>query len=267
VELTLDLPMTLEGRLLDPQGRGIRGSLITAEPVYPPEAPRLSQHPFLPSVRTEADGRFAIPNLTNVEYRLFVGTPTEFALAAPHVARPGTDVEIRLVAGLGVDLVVRGPDGEPVAGAAVEVTLVGRDQHKREAATDAQGKARIEGLATDASYVLIVKPPVAGLDLVDHRIDAWFPADLEVALRRGRALEVEVRRGSAPVPSARIWWRVGEEPWRGERAAAGGSLRLLVPIGEPVELRGGEALLSDVSSGGPPVVAAPETDHVLLELK
>jgi len=192
--------VTLEGAGLD----GASVALVPAEfkttrlLTLPLSLPEGAEEPVR-EVETDEDGRFTLPALAPGDYRLLLELPggrrdheTTFTVTLPRRAGPNAGTRTPAVAepldsldlgdldfpaGLSVEVVVIGPDGQPIPGALVGAVQAGPDRARNPAAvtelqagTDESGHAVLGGLAPDLPASVVCRAP--GFDLWRERFDA-----------------------------------------------------------------------------------------------
>lgn len=220
----------LRGRILRPDGRGVRADVLLLDMTARRSVGRGSMSEAMRRIGTEADGSYAFEGVApgpkalvaaNVEYGL---TWVEFELNGPRV------VDLALRWGVTLEGVVVDEAGTAVSGAEIEVKpllpFVGVHRNLREGlhltATDAAGRFRVGPLApgapfmarvTSAEHRTFVSEAIAGRDgqIVERRFE----------LARGLRLEGRVLDGSgAPIEEAIVQFG-GRRAWT-DRAGAFG---------------------------------------------
>ena len=204
-EVVVRLPRerTIEGLVLGPDGKGVAGARVLAERVGDdPGQVAAMEAPWVwsvsPFVRTDATGAFRVGQLNDGPH--FVAVLPSPAYAPPPTARREAGeagVEFRLRPAKSATVAVFGPDGTPVAGARVAAArrIVQPDLVPRlfsdhplgwstQAETAADGRAVLEGLDPEASFVLGVRGP-SSAGTSDGIEETWRPADTMVRLAAG----------------------------------------------------------------------------------
>jgi hypothetical protein len=189
-EVRLAPEMTIEGTVVDPGGRGIRGVRVKAD-TYDLE--HLGSHePWVCFVPTDEEGRFRIASIGQGKYRISVDAPPSFAPSPPVETIAGArDLRIVLLEGLVRTPVVTDPNGRPVARALV--TAKAENRGTVYADSDRDGRARLEGLDAEGQYVLVVQPPFDRMDLLPFRLAEWTPSNDPVRLSRAYSIDGYVR--------------------------------------------------------------------------
>ena len=222
----LDLPPLEPGMAVDPvhlvlsKGRRVLGSVVDSDgnpvaeaevsllwPLDPSEVRSLREAPAA-AAATDGGGVFALPDTGPGTYELLVSH-------ADYAHRPPSQVEVpagesdfdlgglTLAAGGAVHGIVRDPDGEPVGGATIQAHERDRfESPARTATTDADGRFRLVGLASDladlgvqaSGYPVHIEP--------DVRVDRDDPVLIE--LQPGASIDGRVldhgRNGVGGVP-------------------------------------------------------------------
>lgn len=231
VEVRLTPGFAIEGVVKGPDGQGLKGVLVSASPRGDGTQDygdyRFGAHG---SARTEATGAFRIPGLGDGEYVLSVDAPAEFAPYESPGVRGGTKgVDISLEAGLSAVVTVLDWAGKPVSGARVSLSIVTTDAtegrrsrrttRSADRTTDAQGVARLSGLAKGVTY----RMSVSATDALQHEEEAWTPADVTIRLERAYTISGVVRDGAGkPVPGANVQCSKDKQAWSGTQAGDDG---------------------------------------------
>lgn len=172
VEIRLVRGSTIKGRVMDARGAGVANATVQ------PEAASMSggaANPFLQvihnsmrrevkEVTTDADGRFALPNMLSGSYTLSVKhrdfgpqtTPTFTVGNSGEVSHP----DIVLSRGASISGRVLAPDGQPDGKAMVQVSPVGTTPNfagHRSAYTGADGRFEVNGLAVGQYRVVVAQ--------------------------------------------------------------------------------------------------------------
>ena len=196
VEVELPLELVLVGRVLGAEGLGLEGARL--ELMGPGRSGTAE-------VRTGADGRFEVRELTGDTYDLRVERPGYLPVTR-ELHLPRTEpLELSLVPAAAVDVRVLGASGEPVGEATVSLSVAGEGQTVREEDTDARGGLHFGGLVP-GSYVARARAP-GYLMSEPVMVEAWDEdaAPVMLMLREGLSLSGRVRdaRG-APVGEAAV---------------------------------------------------------------
>ncbi|MCY1015839.1 carboxypeptidase-like regulatory domain-containing protein [Pyxidicoccus sp. MSG2] len=198
VEVALQPEYVLAGQVLGPEGLGLEGARI--ELMGPGRGGE-------EEVRTGADGRFEVHELTGDTYELRVERPGYLPVAR-ELRLPRTEpLRLSLAPAAAVSVKVYGARGAPVEEASVSLTLVGegRGETVREEGTDARGDVHFGGLVP-GSYIAQARAP-GYLTSESVRVGAWDEEAVPVTLvlREGLTLSGRVRdaRG-APVGAAEV---------------------------------------------------------------
>jgi hypothetical protein len=150
LSLTAIAPATLSGKVVDTRGHPVAGAKLE---VTRPETPSWI-HPAwraleggnsAQAVPLARDGRFRLTRLVPGDYGLSASAPGKVSSSSSVSIETGQVARSDLVLSNPGRLVVRVLDGgKPVQGASVDVGNEGPDLHEQ---TDAEGRARFEGLA------------------------------------------------------------------------------------------------------------------------
>ncbi len=199
--------VALDGRVTDDAGAPIRGARVRlAFRLLGPEAMEVENRAVdfagLDDLRTDADGRFRTPRQlrSNLEYRAEAEAPGRHPARSPWVepakgGRTFPDLDLPAiepthgVAGRVVDR-----EGRPMAGLLVEQS--GDGPRRTAAATDAEGRFRVVGLAPGPAFLFVSGP---GVPFAGHRVEGG-DAPVEIRARRdGEPVEVPLKRLGSPI--------------------------------------------------------------------
>lgn len=214
---------TVSGRVVAAGGDGVAGVRVEARR---PEDAGFERHA---STLTGPDGGFVLEGLGDLDYDVVARVAPLYAALEPVRVRPGTaPVVLRPTAALRpwIDVVDRG--GSPVAGARVQAVPMqtrwpGRGVSAR---TDADGRARLEGVSAAEPLALEVERP-QGYDLQPARIESWTPADTRVVLETALVLAGTLRnRVGDPLQADLEVKGEGGRETVGGAADAGGHFRI-----------------------------------------
>jgi protocatechuate 3,4-dioxygenase beta subunit len=186
VDVALPLEAVLAGRVLGPEGLGLEGARID---LMGPGRGGAAE------VRTGADGRFEVRELTGDTYDLRVER-SGYLPVAREVRLPRSEpLQLSLSPAAAVAVKVFGARGEPVEEASVSLSLVGegRGETVREEGTDARGGVHFGGLVP-GSYIAKVRAP-GYLVSEPVPVEAWDEEAVPVTLvlREGLTLSGRVR--------------------------------------------------------------------------
>jgi len=263
--IELQPPRRIAGRVRDAAGKPVVGLLLQVEAVPPEGSPYVSDTFALPATRTDQEGRFELGGLEPGMLRLLFAVPEDFALRSPPVAAAGReDLEIRLEAGAGFDVRVLGPDGSPLEGATVTAALRGVAEAEREVVTDANGTARLAGLAKGEVYDLTVEPPESRTDLTRAWRLGWAPASIDLPLEAGRTIEGTTTKGGVPLPYATVFWRDRRGAWQKDDADDTAWFRVTVLADSEATLRAAGPHAPGVELAGEGVVVGVEQGEAVL---
>lgn len=195
VELRVDAERRLRGRVQDEEGVGVRGAHVEALARWPA---LLEASPEVRIVHasglTDAEGRFDLGGLADLEYELRLTLPRGFYPGEDRpVIRAGAD-DVALAARRTVSPVVTVLDeaGEPIANAKVRAFLAGTmpqsvDDERNmagfvQATTDLRGRAVLRELNPDRPLVLRIGHAGAG-PAFPHQVDGWVPRNATVRVK------------------------------------------------------------------------------------
>lgn len=197
VEVALPPELVLAGRILGPEGLGLEGARIH---LLGPGSSGAAE------VRTGADGRFEVRELTEDTYELRVEHPGCLTVRRELRLPRNEPLELSLAPAAALAVKVLGARGEPVE-ATVSLSWVGegRGETVREEDTDARGDVHFGGLVP-GSYLAKARAP-GYLPSEPVPVEAWDEesAPLSLVLREGLTLSGRVRdaRG-VPVGGAEV---------------------------------------------------------------
>jgi protocatechuate 3,4-dioxygenase beta subunit len=198
--VTLPPERTIAGRVVGTDGEPVEGATIAVVTV-PRGGFGEGMSEELVGTTSAARGAFLVGGLGDDRVRLtasadgFVGAPVEADAGA-------SDVTLRLAPEASAAIRVVDPDGKPVAEAGVMAARArdGAADARGEpvcTVTDADGRARLRGLAPGGRYRLVVSVPGPRPRLFPFEDRDWAPADAEIRLARAYVLEGAVRGATA----------------------------------------------------------------------
>jgi hypothetical protein len=255
VEIRLEPAVTIAGTVRSDGGDPVAGVRIEARAPHPrgDEYDRGNVHG---TATTGTDGAFVIAGLGAGRYELRLRVPPSFVSPDPVEAVGGqAGVAIVLRSGAEATVTLLDWQGLPVPGAIASVgdtAISGR--------ADAEGRARLRGLALDRTYTLSLTGPEGRDDLRPITLQNWPPDDTTVRFERAFTLRGHVVDPSgAPLAGVLVWHRMagGENTgWSGVHTEEDGSFTL-------GELSEGEVeLYAAVENDFPGLGDEPETTVV-----
>lgn len=212
-EIRLPAERTMRGRVVGPDGRGVRGIRLYAVPV---DWAELEGHTFsldYAEAYTDGTGDFHLRGLAAGAHFVAFHVPPEFAPRLPSLREAGErGIEFRLRPADVAAVRLLDPVGRPVVGASVFVTgIPPRVQRLPQdlwsgprvgGESGADGVVRIAGMSRDVPCSLRATPPAGRDDLRELEIDAWFPDSGDLTIP-GLAVVRGVIRGADEAPIAR----------------------------------------------------------------
>jgi hypothetical protein len=253
--------------VVGPDGKGVAGLTIEAEPVYPGELTGISLVFALPRCRTEPNGHFRLHSVAEGRNLLRFEPPAVFAAKDPPVVESGTeDLSIVLARGEEVKIRVLDPDGKPATGATVRASVPGHSWMAREAKADGAGNARLTGLGLQTPYDLTVVPPAGRWDIAGIRSFGWKPVADTLTLPRGETVEGRILGQSGPVPKAVVWWKDSRGIWQSATASSNGGFRITALAGSRVTLCASEPASRHRLKAGPEVIVDAGAKGLSLKL-
>ena len=175
VHLTLSRGRRVVGTVVDTEGNPVTGAQVELLwPLNPSDFRLLTDSPAT-AATTNDQGAFVLPATAPGEYEVDVSHSAYAQRPTTRVAVPAGESnfeigDLTLVAGSTIHGIVTGPDGSPVAGAAIQ--SIGQYRPggapTRTATSDVDGRFRIEGLSSDlvdlgvraSGYPLLTRPGV-----------------------------------------------------------------------------------------------------------
>jgi len=279
-DVTLLRASVLSGRVVAPDGRPVAGARVRAKAA---EQGTFFASGFLgePEALTSGNGRFVLDGVTPGKGVRLLARHTSFVDAAsePFDVESGQSVRVPdlvLGTGVGLEVVVRDPDGRPLADARVELDFARGEVPNwddlemmlgdRTLRTDADGRARTDRVPPCTLTVTASHPKHAPAH-VEREVSAQEPSPVRVDLRLRRGATVAGRvldAAGQPVADAFVRARPeGEEdpPFRGTTDAEGRFRIENVPAG-PLTL---DVLATGFRHASLPIPGASETLEVRLE--
>jgi len=214
VEVVLSPGLTVEGRVVDGQGRGVPLASVSLRIRGGIPAPdREIWGEWGGHAVADAEGRFRVEGVGDRDYDLQASSWPGWCPSEGVTVRGGTKgATLVLRPAVSVLVTVLDPGGNPLPKASVEVQGRGSAGVGQ---TNGAGMARLEGLDPARPEVLLVRAPG---DLLPETREGWMPADTVVRFRAGLTLEVLVQDPSGrPVPGALVIFRREESAHREER--------------------------------------------------
>ncbi len=259
-ELRLPAERTISGRVVGPDGGGVRGVRLHAVAV---DWATLAARTFVddyPEAHTDGTGAFRLRGLAAGPHYVLFDVPPDFAPVTPSVHESGeSGVEFRLRPGEVVSLRMIDPEGRPVVGASVFVSGVAyRAQPfpqdlwlgpRQGGESGADGIVRLGGMSREVPCGFEATPPTGRADLEPLRLDAWVPASGDLAFP-GLGIVRGVVRGAdgEPIPRAHIEVLRGST-WEGlGRTGSDGVFEVRVPTTGTTQLSG---VVIEVEKGDP----------------
>lgn len=194
VEIELPKERSITGRILGPDGAGLRGVRVHARVLGSWDGARGDGHLLARSALSSADGRFRLGGLGEGWHaQLLFDVPRSVASEAPVLVTPDAPylVVLRLCAAVAPRILVTDPDGVPLTGAGLRIepdeedseTFINNVQIESfysgpgwvTEECDAQGRAGFARLDPRKAYSLFVAPPEGRSDLDALHLPAWRP--------------------------------------------------------------------------------------------
>ncbi len=235
VELTMRPGRTMQGRVLDADGKPSGGVRVRIE--HKPDGEGRSMLPVdvFGWTTTEEDGSFELAGLADGTYFLSVhagGGPFQqpLTLEPTEVKAGAKDIEVRLPSTSAVRITVVDEEGAPVPGVRVsaspEVFPTNRGTVSNPSArTGTDGVAELQGLDAERLYELEVDlmhaSGRAGA-LSSYKQGHWSPADTRIVLEKGWVLQGVVHDKERKPVQATVWLRK-KNGWRSFPTKADGT--------------------------------------------
>ncbi len=213
MRLRLPRGRVITGRVVGPDGVGVRGVTLTAKVVREARDEVLVGDDGLHAkVVTEANGGFSMISLADAEYVLTSIVPTGLTRPSETIRLRSGSSDVRIALGRSEDFVLTIVDasGQPIRGATVRVSEQPPDGTPWSGSTiltsDRHGRVALLGLAPGRIHALTVTPPRTTSDLLPAHDAEWIPASSEITLEPALALSGVVRDAvtGKPVPGARV---------------------------------------------------------------
>lgn len=249
-EVTLPRGLSIRGRVVDAEGRGVEGVHVIASQQVTPAVD--DQQPTLERVgtaSTDGDGAFLVPGLAPGSASLTLRTWGAHTATPPTTVPVGRDdVVFVLAAAPPVVLTVVDETGTPVCEAYVGVRPIPAEGEEvdpwngplAEARTDVKGVARLRDVPTGKRLILTVAPPEARTDaLLSQEVHDWQRRDERIVLAMPHSVSGVVRLpDGSPASGALLSREVDGSTEDRIPVAADGTFRLKrLRAGETVRLR------------------------------
>lgn len=287
LEVRLERETPIAGRVLDPDGKGVEGVLLTAsnvtESATASDQPRrfMRQSKSRAMSRTDAAGTFRIGGLAAGSYLVAIKVPDAYLTPPPLHAKGGDDsVDFRLR--VGIRPVVRVVDwqGAPVVGARVRLSAMNANDTTglaeevaaallgQRSRTDAGGAVLLPKLDPHWLIGLSIDPPRDRSDLRSFAREGWKPRDEMFTLAQGWSVRGTVRDlDGRPVSGSIVRATAATGEIRTSFASEDGSFVVAdLPAG-PVQLvasLGHEAIIGESQPAGPALSTSSGTHDVVL---
>ncbi len=175
--VTLSAAESIEGRVVDQNGKGIQGVSVTAYGIAPDEWTKSLGSAAHGSMRTRPDGSFRIDGLGTGTYRIQAEPPAgHLGVEAIETKSGRRDIRIELRRGIDVVVTVLDPDGRPAVGANVHVRSNDEaTSPSSDATADARGEALLRNLRKDGVYKLYVEFEESDEVQYSHETETWSP--------------------------------------------------------------------------------------------
>ncbi len=239
VTIRLEPERSIQGIVVGPDGVGLAGALVVAQPDWVPVDPSPLAGIVHATARSGHRGTFRLGGLADTRYRLVARLPKHLALDVPLVVAAGSmDVVLTARASIRPTLTILDSTGKPVPGARVALLPPGSDPRQAEwilasadmpegATTDSLGAAVLGPVDPAARYLLTIDPPPSRPDLKAEARDGWAPHDETLTLGVERVLRGRVHDAAGkPVEGVEILWTTARGGGRSVPAAADGTFVL-----------------------------------------
>ena len=258
-EVRLPAEKRITGRVIAPDGSGVRGVRVFALPTGRQFGSGPRDDAAHAVARTGADGGFDLGGLGDFTYELqFDLVPGLAGVPWTKVAAGTSGVEVRLSSGRELTLTVIDADGKPVRGCYV---FVGGAATNAFTSADGVAKLTLDQTARGSCW-LIVTPPDGRDDVLELRDYSWTPHDGEVRLERTFAVAGIVRDASGRAVADATVYAAGEAGFsKRVESASDGRFRVAgLRAGAVVRLRAVPAGAYDFALPAHPTVRATAGD-------
>jgi hypothetical protein len=225
VEIEVGPPGDIEGRVVGPDGVGVRGARVFAFAVNSALLERGASPAHHGAAYCDGTGRFRIAGLGDGEYLLRVAGPPTLLEPGPVIGRGNRDiVEIRLATAVAPTITVLDPEGKPLEDVRVRVHLPDESRPPtwsnalQTGRTDSDGITRLARLDPEERYTLVLHPGYDRPEIDTLEVTDWKPGDGTFRLPTARVLRGIVRdRDGFPISRATVWYQVpGEDGMAGK---------------------------------------------------
>ena len=223
LEVRLGASRSISGMVVDQDGAAVPSAKLTAQAFFPGDREREGEEHG--TAVTDDKGRFEIRGLGDLEYKLSVEAPSDYAPVESQTVQAGaSNLTFTARVGMRATLTVLDFEGQPVSGANIWAQQLDKDGKRvggfrftGNSTTDSDGQFTLKGLLEGAQYALTISAPQGRSELKRISVQRWDPKDETFTFKRAYSIQgTVVDTSGKPLPNVRVQRRkTGEKSFSG----------------------------------------------------